>query len=113
MRTAAINLREPLLMLAILVLETVLLVTLIGTVDEGNMARYGSLIVYLKQGGIPPLSDYILWSVVNVTLGIPAFFVISESVPARSFAMKAALTLFIPVAVFGILFTWGILISIA
>ena len=100
-------------MVLILLVETILLVTLIGSFDEGNLSQYASQIVYLKQGSIPPLSDYLLWNVVNITLGIPAFFVISDAVPGRNFSMRAALTLTIPVVVFGILVAWGILLNAA
>jgi len=112
-QTTSLSLKEPLYIFFILLIETILLVTLIGSFDEGNLSHYASFIIYLKQGGIPPLSDYMLWSVVNITLGIPAFFVISDAVPGRSFTTRASLTLSIPILIFSILIIWGVLISIA
>lgn len=94
--------KENLLNLLGLVVLSISFVTIIGYFDEGHARIYGSFSNYLAAGGYPPLSDYLLWSIITVIFGGIIFNIISKLAPkplpltARLFTTAAT----IPFAIF-------------
>ncbi len=59
----------------------ILLVSFIGYVDEGNSTLYENFGQYILGKGYPPLSDYLLWIIIGLVVGLPVFNLVS---PAHS-----------------------------
>ena len=81
---------------------SVVLTTLVGYIDEGNATRYGTFGNYLSEGGMPPLSDYLLWSVLCSVFGLIGYYVLKRLRPETSEWTRIGLSvLLIPIFAVG------------
>ena len=78
--------RENLVNLLGLLLLTTGFITVIGYFDEGHAKIYGNFSNYLASGGYPPLSDYLVWSIMVAISGAILFNIISKQTQ-RSFPL--------------------------
>ena len=80
-------------------------VTMIGYFDEGNHLIFAGFGDYLAKGGVPPASDYVLWGVIFVVLGVILFH-LQSLVPRLQTAFATRLivsVLAIPALILGLL----------
>lgn len=97
--------QEVLIAALVLIGAAILFVTIVGYFDEGHARTYGSFANYLVQGGVPPLSDYLLWSFIILVLGLP-FFVAQGALPGlkKSLATRLVISaVSIPLVLLGVL----------
>ncbi len=100
-------LREAAWTVLALVGMSMIFVTVVGYFDEGNHLIYAGFWDYLTNDGAPPMSDYILWAVIFVALGVTVFQAQGASAKLRdAFVLRLTATVFaIPVLVLGFLLT--------
>ncbi|NNE27177.1 MAG: hypothetical protein HKN09_10065 [Saprospiraceae bacterium] len=60
-----------------ILLTAIILITVIGYLDEGHHRIYNSFFDYLAAGAVPPLSDYVMWCVVLGVIQLGIFNLIS------------------------------------
>ncbi|MGK0391261.1 MAG: hypothetical protein ACI94Y_004023 [Maribacter sp.] len=68
-------------------------ITIIGYFDEGHANIYGSFSNYLASGGYPPLSDYLMWSIITAMSRGILFNIISK-LTRQSFPLPTRLHLY-------------------
>lgn len=99
------HLQEALIVALVLIAVATIFVTIVGYFDEGNPRIYGGFINYLLQGGLPPLSDYLVWGFIFTILGIPVFFAQNALPnPTQTFGKRLAVSaISIPLLLLGVL----------